>query len=954
MLSRGTSNASHGPQRAKSTSSIIYEAAVSRGIGVADTGSAHQDALTAASLAYQRANQHHIAPKGILQIEKEDPQKDMEDPPGLMRRQSIRFVGPNAIPTRTRPIKNREAPGDGSSNECHRQSFPMIPMKHPACPSETSITALSLDFNEDYVASEPSSYRKLRKAKSMLIPGKIASTVFADRTPKIKTCLERRSERSLGDNCGLKEEPGPRLQRSHSFIRGVPDRISTGSRRYATQDTAIQLARDTFLKQVEQQRLKSQPSFFGLGKRQKTQKAFRKTVRTSSTNSYGSAVSSPLPSVEPGAPKGLGYKARDFSQSWKEKFKRVFKRSLIDGSAIPVQHLDSSQPHYGNIPLTPQDSVLENAFPRVYEPITEYPRRIDSRESSLHCKADYGDNVPYPYSIRSVGSDDEDTRDKSRVTSWTNSTATNTINMPLLMKQKRLSVIQEDGGLPRYSSPIQHDRNTSKSLANPLYPVGNDGAGRLEAQRIFSALRRQIDKNNHTAELDASEASADDNSDQRQEHQSFSIPRKRSRSGASNKCIEYAHIPNAHHSNLNASGLVIKGDTQHPSSTDQNEIELCDSLTPQQVAVMNENGISLSRRPLREVRSTFFPPSMHIGRNNVSPFRRAMHANRKDGDAAIRSDSADQRATVISGSVAGSESVYSHSSDGHDWKPNASSASLTKAEEGQKDGDAAIITNSTSAHGLLARSSPLPIHSSKQSGNTTQKVSSSQLSPIASDRRLHHQKSDELFAKHRCHKKEDAQIDRDDVEIGCPQACKSTAEQPLRSLHDIIRGHPHSTVRGTILKGAPIFAQTITNKQDENSPFRSSSESSQRRSNLKNEESLSGFWNDGPGTLRQKTSYASLMSQGDSQWTSFTMDSKYSSERTERLRRLKSSSVTALQQTQPQHENRQAQNQSSSPKRKGQPLTEAGMNTKLVNGFLKDRRRDMRISEESSTDPVFL
>ena len=898
----------------------------------------------------------------------EGSRKNLDERPGLSRRQSVRFVGPNALPIMTRSITRREAPGYGNSEESHKQSFPTIPVDPPPYSTESSITALPEDFNEDFVASEPSSYRKLKKAKSMFSPGKISSTSFAAQPSNRKRRLERKSMRSLGGTSEAKGVSGPRLQRSYSFLRGVTDRISTGSREYATQDAAIQLARDTFLQQVEQQRLKAQPSFFGMGRRQRTQKAFRRTVRTSSTNSYGTAISSPLPSTEPSAPKRLGSKARTFSQNWKEKIKRAFRRSLIDGDAIPAQHLDASQPHYGNHSLNTQGSGFVHGSPGVSESDTELLHRVSSRKSSLRNEADYGGKVSYPGSVRGFDSDDEDTHDKSRVTSWTNSTAANTINMPLLMERKRLSMIREDGSPIRSSSTIRQNKDMCDNLENPSQPSSNPGAGRLETQRIFSALRKQIDKNNRKAELDAFEANVDNDSSLEKEYQSVSVHRRNSRTGSSSQGSETAQKFDSQGRDLNTSSPVTsrnptdvnhcshRVETQdHSDIQKQNETEFSDDLTPQQVAVMNEGGLSLSKRPLRETRSAFFPPSMHIGRSNVSPFRRAMHANSKDQDLEIRPDSAHRRATIkgqaFSGSVTGSESVYSHSSDGHRWKPTASSTSLAESEGGREGGNTVIVTNRALARELSARSFLSPKNSPKYEGEN---FWASQPAPIAIDRGRRPQESNEFLVKDRSHKKESAQLDGNDVSIGSLQSSKFVAKQPLGLLHGNAVGQPRSVLEGKASLGKSALAQSTNDQQNENSPIRSLSDTSQMRSFAKDKESSASHWNDRSGILNQKTSYASLVSQDSSQRTSVTKDPQHSSERAERLRRLKSNSLATLHQTPPQNENRPARNLSTSPERISQGLPEAGMNTKLVNSFLKDRRREMRISEESSTDPAFL
>ena len=50
-------------------------------------------------------------------------------------------------------------------------------------------------------------------------------------------------------------------------------------------DNAVQMARDKFLYQIEQQRLREQPSFIFRAKARRKEKPFRQSVRSGSTNS---------------------------------------------------------------------------------------------------------------------------------------------------------------------------------------------------------------------------------------------------------------------------------------------------------------------------------------------------------------------------------------------------------------------------------------------------------------------------------------------------------------------------------------------------------------------------------------------------------------------------------------------------------------------------------------------
>ncbi len=985
MLSRGTSNTSRRPQRTKSAPLLRHRAAVSVGASVFDPEIVHQDALTAANLAYERANQHQALQKGTSRVGREqEPGQDIVNHPELGRRQSVRFVGPSAVPRRTRSITRREAPGYSASHQTHGHSFTSRPMDLSPYSDDLSVRASPGEFNENFIASEPSSYRKLRKAKSMFSPGKAPSTLIADRTPNSKRHFQRHSRQSSGCNSDPIRVPDPRLKRSYSFLRGVadrisiPDRSSTGNRQYATNDAAIQLARDTYLRQLEEQRLKEQPSFLGLGKRQKTQRAFRRTVRTGSTNSYGSAISSPLSSFEPTKPTGLSSKARTLSQTWREKIKRVFKRSSNDGGTIPAQHVDASQPHYGN--GSSASNIPGHKFAPLPEPDTELLHRVNSRESSLSNEPVYGSKTSRPGSIRSVNDDDEDIHDKSRVTSWTNSTAANTIKMPLFMTRKRLSVITEDGGPHQSSSSARNYKDTEDVYANFRQPIKQGGAGQLETQRIFSALQKQIDENNRRAALEESEADIDRASCQETDNQSLSIPRRRSSSRSSVRGSKTVPDTNPEDGGMDVMecdpfDAFTKFDNRlrqvstkgHYNPYQQHSVGSSEGLTPQQIAQVNEFGPLLSKRPLREVKSAFFPPSIRIERGNTSPYRRAMYANGGNEDAMIRCDFADQRATLSGRSVAGSESVYSRSSGGYDPQPSRSTVSLAKSEDDGEAGTAVIITSHSLGPEPSARHSFPRRHSSAKSSGDWKSSMASQVATLENDGRSRYQVVDDSPAKvvkGSRHKREHAQLDDDDVEIGFFKGLESGPKQPLGIIQGNAIRQPRSSVGRTSSVGRYSTSQS-TSQNKENSPVQSASMSSQKYSTVMNENRLRDFRKDTINRVSQKTSQASLVSQVDNERNSVTRSPRYSPERAERLRRLKSSSTTTLRPTPSPNVPHTAHSPMTNSEQESQFSVDsdgsnnilrpqAGMNTKLVNSFLEGRRREMRISEESSPDPAFL
>ena len=966
-----------------------------------DAETTHPHALTAANLAFERANERAMAKGGPIGQDTAST-ADNSGGPKLGRRQSVRFTGPTAIPSRNRSITRREAPSYTTSDQAYESQLePQSQnIEHSISSNERVLAALAQpigEFGENDNASAPSSYRKLRKAKSMFSPAKAPSAIFSDGLPNGRRHFHRQSLQSSDAYIESLRDPDPPLRKSYSFLRGVTDRISTSSRQYVTTDAAVQLARDQYLSQLEQQRLKEQPSFLGLSNRRKPHKAFRRTVRTSSTNSYGSAIASPLASVEIPKTKDFGHRARSLSQTIKKKIKRVFKRSSDTEDTIPVQQIKASHPHYGDYIWTSDDK--EQRYPPVPEPDAELLLRVSSRESVTYPSPVRAEKDDRPSSIKSAHSDDDESNGKSRVTSWTNSTAANTITMPHTLQRKRLSIIKEDGGPHQPSSSARQYEVTSDGYASFRQPIRQSSLGRIngpiDPKRIFSALQRKIDENNRKAALDDSGSSTDSGSGHRKVRPSSRAPRRASsiRKGAKARSKSLSRPRGVSPSDsviFSPSAMESFNDKfyRHGSRSPDGEYRQQDSpqsldgLTPQQVAEMNERGTPLPKRPLREVKSAFFPPSMHIERRSQSPYRRAMDAS---GDTEAQSPSrtivGDRLRSGVpsngvagqlrNGSVAGSISIYSRSPGGETAKATESSISLTLSEDSGGAGTTIVITGPPGKDGQ----SPHPVvtqhrYSSIASSGNWRNFMATQVASLDGFGSRQERIDDAPPVKDSGHRREDAQIDSDEVRIGSVQSRPIDPAQPLAALQrDSSPSRGSKDISLDSLKDRPPLrtigpSSNVGNVvHNESAPSTKIPDYSRKTSNVENERRAFNGVHEPYGGPRQQDSLSSLKMQTEIRNSPGTAHARYSPERSERLRRLKSSSVTSLAKPLPQNENQTSRHVPSVEKEHdldgpdkvlSVPQTQVGNNHQLVDSFLKGRRSVMRFSDDSGADPAFL
>lgn len=1037
MLSYGTSSASNRLRRAKSSSSTQTAHYIPIESKAIDPATARQDALAAASLAFERASERatvsqEIKDRSKCQILTLAPRAD--DAHHLGRKQSVRFTGPTVVLTRDQPITVRVAP-----DQMPKLGFPQEVIN--TSQATDGFTAYQLENNlrslpkleEDYpgnrVSSIPSSYRKLRKARSMFNPRSHRPVIFTNGTPKKGSQVDRQ----------LLHSPVPRLRRSFSFLRGDSDNLTSSADQNAIQDTAIQIARDRYLHQLEHQRLKEQPSYLALGKHHKPQKAFRKTVRTSSINSSGSAIGSAVPpNLGTIGKKGFGHKARGFSLSLKNKLKRVFYRPSDTEPGFPVQQVDARRPHFGDYMST--FSGVDQQYHSIPLPDCEIIRKVSSRESLCLDVPVVLDKSSHPGSIRSARSDDEISNGKSRVTSWTNSTAANTMTSNQLIEKKRLSIIQENGG-PHQPSSIRHYGDLGDIFRQPIR--SNDthsGAGNVvDCQRIYSALQRRIDENKRVVNLEESDYGTEVEAN-KTGIQASSTERITLRSCATDNTSTDS-LGNAHGMRVPKSIVFRPSPTttgygadrakeRYSGQTSQKKpLDLQIGLTPQQMAERNESGNQSPKRPLRELKSTFFPSSMRIERSNTSPYRRAMNTSSEDEDGGeigvkefcnVESENSPFYQITPNGararSVIGTESIYSRTSSGNTPKPDTSSLSLAMSASSREPGSAVIITTRATKYKQSLSTFGQQSSSSVKPSGDWQKWMASQVDKLENQGEENRRFFEPKFVKENGHKRESAQIDGDDVHIGKLKAFDESLKQPLGIIQGNVFSRPvlrHQTSLPMVDRFPLIEIGQLAQSNTEPSEVNPATPA--RKWSQANYEYSSGWKNHALAGLPFKRSYDSVVSPGrqntprqgqftDSENTEThkaadsqearvrglgqvkkmdKVQSRYSPERIARLRRRQSTNGLVLEEAaklaqevghqHPQHPPPKSQMINSSavsntPKDGdiGFDGSMAGLlgpiadeaqasgGRKLVDVFLSNRRRHMKISEEIGADPAFL
>ncbi|KAL4900201.1 hypothetical protein BDW74DRAFT_103035 [Aspergillus multicolor] len=306
---------------------------------------------------------------------------------------------------------------------------------------------------EDRIASLPSSYRRLRKSRSMFSTRQRSSHIPYGLTSPDSYSPSISSRGPHSDTPRLYRT----LRRSMSFLRGENHPENT-LRHARSQDVSIQLARSQY-----QQNLMSSPdsTWAPLSMPKTRHKPFRKTCRGASASDGTSIAEASLKHVR--GSHSLG-KARAFSSTIKKGIKRVLGLSRTVSEQEKAHTSPSSSGHWARSPSTVASN--ENNYPSGHGPIDSHIQ---------------GQTDAQPTAVRRMKSSASLAMSRSRVTSWADSTAANTITTPRTSAQHRLSVVSQPGNLGRPEVPPL-----------PTGPIRHGPNQAVDSHRLFSALMKRI------------------------------------------------------------------------------------------------------------------------------------------------------------------------------------------------------------------------------------------------------------------------------------------------------------------------------------------------------------------------------------------------------------------------------------------------------------------------------
>ncbi|KAM4063804.1 hypothetical protein HRG_006915 [Hirsutella rhossiliensis] len=517
--------------RSKSTTSIP-RSPVSRLVSI-EPAVAERDAHIAATLSYHRAHAHERhrydmpstprgprtfaastgngSPGGHGLTPSSDAIHSHQDSSincSLARQQSVRFAGPNARPRRALAPRANQA----SLSPAHQRldAVRHLPVGRgqlsfsdngsylgasDATRSLGRVSQLSGNalFLESSAGTALPSIGRLRKSRSTLtypVPPSPQFELSEGPAERLRDWLSNPlhgSEDKENEPAGLSRPFALRAPRSMSFLRGH-GHLSRSSRN----DTSLS-GHDDAAEQLpdfdEPRRLlRSQPSAFFRPKHRRcgSSAGLPKSLRNSSNGSAALSSAFSGSSIPVSKRTGLRVKARKVSSTLKSKFKGLFRpRSANDAIGetlrMPPSSGSDSGASYRRMGNTP-------------EPEEASMSRVPSHVPSLHA-------VPSNQQLRSRQGSLESLRieqnlssdDKSRVTSWTNSSAHTvaSVTSHADWERQRLSVIKENG---THVSSCAAARPMNPLVGSKPPPGSLTPGTAIDSQRVYAALMKRLDE----------------------------------------------------------------------------------------------------------------------------------------------------------------------------------------------------------------------------------------------------------------------------------------------------------------------------------------------------------------------------------------------------------------------------------------------------------------------------
>ncbi|KAJ9612074.1 hypothetical protein H2200_003669 [Cladophialophora chaetospira] len=399
-----------------------------------------------------------------------------------------------------------------------------------------------------------------------------------------------------------------RIQRSVPFLRrqGTTTFHKSPDTVWERHNEAVQLAREQYLSESDHQEPQDGEQTRFRRSEVREHHKFRKSVRASFITEI-----KPLPESK---------RSSSLTATIRNRVRKVISRTFTKKDNLPPQQLEAQRNYFSDFEQDAAPASGFDAYQVADQEAAHYPPVTDNELLE--------DLDKFPYTgTSSVSRESLHSNARSRVTSWANSSMTDSIGLRSgAIERNRLSIIKEDGGPTQPSSSAgRHIGGVQRfPVEGPLQPVTNDAVPALDTQRIYSALIKRINDEEAGAE---STNPVEEGCDQDLEEKPAELSRARS-------TIRAVHSE----SSLDTTVTDRQG-RRFSSRSGSSGLDRAVSSTNVDVP-HNENADRQRDRLLeQESQSSFFPFSSEKNPNTPSPFKRFLNERRSRTRSRSRSRS---------------------------------------------------------------------------------------------------------------------------------------------------------------------------------------------------------------------------------------------------------------------------------------------------------------------------
>ncbi|KAK8208977.1 hypothetical protein M8818_003940 [Zalaria obscura] len=355
---------------------------------------------------------------------------------------------------------------------------------------DATVAVQQMYTTEDGIASVPSSYKKVRKSRSMFNPSAPYNQHHSSTTehpPDLHPSTPQRIERTTKPLRASYE------RKSYDFSYGSSPSITLQSPRASVRETQTEdqikaIAWDAYLQDFHQRKVRQRSSFIDPIKKRLAKTTSKSEVTYDSSlppfNSAAETDAALTAAIDEAVPPvgTSNQKPRVISDSLKDRFRRIIGRPRRAQTDFPAQHVEAQRLHFDTGSSHNNGSSAYGNFS------AKFPTPMHAPPSPP------GMSSMRVASGRSAGSGMHGTEGGSRVTSWTDSTIAGTVrtrggeSILLPIEENVSRADSDDGSKQRQGSLFGRAlRLSSRRHSRAQLTKSAD-----ESQKLYEALQQQI------------------------------------------------------------------------------------------------------------------------------------------------------------------------------------------------------------------------------------------------------------------------------------------------------------------------------------------------------------------------------------------------------------------------------------------------------------------------------